>query len=153
MGNTWKKDFWGFTLTTCFKSSVSEIIFEEHSGLWKSNEKLWTLPRCMSLWRAHSDIFWGSTDFLGASQVALVVKNPPANAAGVREVSSIPGSGRTPGEGNGNTLQYSCLENPMDRGIWWAIVDRVAKSQTWLSDWNDRLLGAHMINHSFDTAF
>ena len=66
--------------------------------------------------------------------MALVVKNPPANAAGVREVSSIPGSGRTPGEGNGNTLQYSCLENPMDRGIWWAIVDRVAESQTWLSD-------------------
>ena len=62
--------------------------------------------------------------------MALVVKKPPDNAGGIREVGLIPGSGRTPGEGNGNTLQYSCLENPMDRGIWWAIVDRGSKSQT-----------------------
>ena len=47
---------------------------------------------------------------------------------------SLPGLGRFPGEGNGNLLQYSCLENPMDRGAWWATVRRVAKSQTWLSD-------------------
>ena len=50
------------------------------------------------------------------SQVALVVKNPPANAEDVRNVGSIPRLGRSPGEGNGNPLQYSCLENPMDRG-------------------------------------
>ena len=48
--------------------------------------------------------------------------------------SSIPGSGRFPGEGNGNPLQYSCLENPMDREAWWATVHRVAKSQTQLKD-------------------
>ena len=53
---------------------------------------------------------------LGASQVALVVKNLPVNAGDIRDVESIPGSGRSPGEGNGNPLQYSCLENPMDRG-------------------------------------
>ena len=47
---------------------------------------------------------------------------------------SIPGSGRSPGEGNGNPLQYSCLENPMDRGAWWATDHRVTKSQTRLSD-------------------
>ena len=46
----------------------------------------------------------------------------------------IPGSGRSPGEWNGNSLQYSCLENPTNRGAWWAIVHGVAKSQTWLSD-------------------
>ena len=46
----------------------------------------------------------------------------------------IPGSGRSPGEGNGNTLQYSCLENPMDRGAWWATVHGVTKSQIQLSD-------------------
>ena len=46
----------------------------------------------------------------------------------------IPGSGRSPGEGNGNSFQYSCLENPMDRGAWWAIVHGVAKSQTQLSN-------------------
>ena len=49
-------------------------------------------------------------------------------------VSSIPGSGKSSGEGNGNPLQCSCLENPMDRGAWWAIVHGVAKSQTRLSD-------------------
>ena len=61
------------------------------------------------------------------SLVAQMVKNPPANAG---EVGSIPGFGRSPGEGNGNPLQYSCLENPVDRGAWWATVQRVVKSQT-----------------------
>ena len=51
-----------------------------------------------------------------ASQVALAVKNPPANAGDLRNMGSIPGLGRSPGVGNGNPLQYSCLENPMDRG-------------------------------------
>ena len=58
-----------------------------------------------------------------------MVKNPPANAGDIRDVGSIPGSGRCPGGGHGNPLQYSCLENPMDRSVWWAIVFRVAKSQ------------------------
>ena len=53
-----------------------------------------------------------------ASQVALVVKNLPANAGDVRDAGLIPGSGRSPGEGNGNPFQYSCLENPMDREGW-----------------------------------
>ena len=52
----------------------------------------------------------------GVSQVALVVKNPPTNAGGVRDVGLIPGLGRTSGGGHGNPLQYSCLENPADRG-------------------------------------
>ena len=55
---------------------------------------------------------------LGAYQVALVVKNPTANAGDVRDSGSIPGLRRFPGEGNGNPLQYSCLENSMDRGAW-----------------------------------
>ena len=63
-----------------------------------------------------------------ASQVALVVKNPPANAGDVRDVGSIPGSGRSPGEGYGSPLQYSCLENPMDGGAWWATAHGVAES-------------------------
>ena len=69
-----------------------------------------------------------------ASQVALVVKNLPANAGDVRDAGLIPGSGRSPGEGNGNPFQYSCLENPMDRGAWQAKVHRVEKSQSQLSD-------------------
>ena len=63
-----------------------------------------------------------------ASQVVLVVKNSPANAGDTREVSSIPSLGRSPGGGLGNPFQYSCLENPMDRGARWATVHRVAQS-------------------------
>ena len=62
--------------------------------------------------------------------MALVVKNPPANAGDIRDTGSIPGSGRSPGEGNGNPLQYSCLENPMDRGAWWATAYNVVESWT-----------------------
>ena len=65
-----------------------------------------------------------------ASQVVLMVKNSPANAGDVKDTGSIPGSGRFPGGGHGNPLQYSCLENPMDRGAWWAMVHRVAQNQT-----------------------
>ena len=81
-----------------------------------------------------------------AFQVALVVKtkkknkktkkNLPAKAGDIRDVDSIPGSGRSPGGGNGNPLQYSCLENSMDREVWWATVHGVAKSQTQLNDFH-----------------
>ena len=64
----------------------------------------------------------------GASQVVLVVKNPPANSRDLRDVGSVPALGRSSGEGNGNPLQYSCLENPMDRGAQWTIVCTVSKS-------------------------
>ena len=59
-----------------------------------------------------------------------MVKNMPANAGNVRDVGLSPGSGRFDGGGHGNILQYSCLENPMNRGAWRAIVHRFAKSQT-----------------------
>ena len=65
-----------------------------------------------------------------ASQVALVVKNLPANAGDIRDAGSIPGSGRSPEGGNGNPLQYSCLESSLDRGAWSATVHRVTKSWT-----------------------
>ena len=58
----------------------------------------------------------------------LVVKNPPANAGDARDMGLIPGSGRSPGGGHGNPLKFSCLGNPMDRGVWWAAVHGVAKS-------------------------
>ena len=64
-----------------------------------------------------------------------VVKNPPDNAGDVRDMGSIPGLGRSPRGENGNPLQYSCLENPMDRGVWWATVHGVTKKNwTQLSD-------------------
>ena len=59
-----------------------------------------------------------------------MVKNPPPSAGDTIDSGSILSSGRSSGGGNGNPLQYSCLENPMDRGAWWATVHRVAKSQT-----------------------
>ena len=65
--------------------------------------------------------------------VAQWLKNPPASTGDARDAGSIPGLGRSPGVGNGNTLQYSCLENPMDRGAWRAMVHGVAKSWTRLS--------------------
>ena len=67
------------------------------------------------------DLLWG---FPSGS----VVKNPPANAGDIRDVDSTPRLGRSPGDGNGYPLQYSCLENPMDRGAQWATVHGVAES-------------------------
>ena len=76
---------------------------------------------------------------LTASQVALVVKNTPPSVGDLRDVDSIPGSdpleegmGRSPGGGHDNPLQYSCLENSMDRGAWWTVINRAAKSWTQL---------------------
>ena len=60
-------------------------------------------------------------------QVVLVVKNPPAKAGDVRKTGSVPGLGRSLGGGHSNPLQDSCLENPMDRGAWWAIVQGIVK--------------------------
>ena len=73
-----------------------------------------------------------------------MAKNPPANAGDIRDEGSITGSGRTPGKGHGNLLQYSGLENPTDRGAWWAIEHRVAKRRTQLNR-----LGTHawVYNH------
>ena len=65
-----------------------------------------------------------------ASQVALAVKNLPSNAGNVRDMGLIPGLGRTSAEGHGNLLQYSCLENPGDRGAWRAIIPGVTESDT-----------------------
>ena len=89
--------------------SINDLIF---SFLWLSNIPLYSYSTLPSIW---------------ASLVAQLVKNVPANSG---DAGSIPGSGRPPGEGNGNPLQYSCLENSMDRGTWQATVHGVAKSQT-----------------------
>ena len=68
--------------------------------------------------------------------MAPVVKNPPANAGDIRDMGSTPGSGRSPGWGNGNLVQYSCLENPMDRAAWYATVHRVTESWTQLKQFS-----------------
>ena len=63
-----------------------------------------------------------------------VIKNLPAKAGDAGDLGSIPGLGKSPGKGNGNPLQYSCLENPMDRGAWWVTVQGFTNSQTRLSN-------------------
>ena len=73
---------------------------------------------------------WSSSYTIWASQVALVIKNPPANAGDLRDTVSVLGLGRFPGGGHSEPLQYSCLENTMDRGACWATVHGVAKSWT-----------------------
>ena len=72
----------------------------------------------------------GGNACVGASQVALVVKNPPANAGNTRDADSIPGSGRCPGKGHGNSLQYSYLGNATENGSWEVTVYRVTESYT-----------------------
>ena len=69
-----------------------------------------------------------------ASQVVLGVKNPPAKAGDTRDLGLIPGLEKSPGDGNGNLFQYSCLENSMDRGAWWATDHGVVKNQTKLGN-------------------
>ena len=71
------------------------------------------------------DHTWNTCRYDWASQVVLAVKNLPATAGHIRDAGSIPGLGRSPGGGHGNLSQYSCLENPMDEGAWWAMVHRV----------------------------
>ena len=92
---------------------------------------------------AHGFCMWISGH--GTSQVALLGKNPPANAGDVRDTNSIPGWGRSPGGGHGDPLQCSCLENPTDRGAWRAAVHRVRESDTteWLSTRAHIGLGTH----------
>ena len=77
--------------------------------------------------------YFYNVETVWASQMAPVVKNSPDNAGVIRGSGLIPGSGRSPGGQHGNPLQYACLENPMDRGAWWAVVQRAAKSETRLS--------------------
>ena len=82
---------------------------------------------CMNIHKRIYIFFFLKEVFPGGSEVK-------ASACNMGDPGSIPGSGRSPGEGNGNPLQYSCLENSMDRGAWWATVHGVAKSRTRLSD-------------------
>ena len=72
--------------------------------------------------------------------MARVVKIPPANAEDARDTGLISRTGRSPGIGNDNLFQYSCLENSMDRGAWWATVHGATKNRTWFSDWIQKII-------------
>ena len=83
--------------------------------------------------------FVNSMSHKGAIQVALMVKNPPASAGDVRASSSIPGWGRSPREENSNPLQYSCLENPIDRGARWSTIHGMTESDMTESLWHSMM--------------
>ena len=102
------------------KSRIASITMNEVPAMKKRKNRCYEFKS--------KEKMWAPEGFLGRS----VVNNPPANAG---DTGSIPGSGRYPGGGNDNPLQYSCLGNPMDRGAWWATAHEVAKSQTRLRDW------------------
>ena len=86
------------------------LIFQEVTGYWQIETPSLCLPR--------------------TSQAAPVAKNLPANTRDTSDMGSVPGCGRSPGEGNDNPLQCSCLVNPMDREAWWATVHGASKSRT-----------------------
>ena len=120
--------------------SPRTLKLEEKSRDLESLELSWWMAVC---WRQRTPdapaqipavaliqlFLWRFTSFPGGS----VVKNTPATVGDIRDISSIPGLGRSPGGGHDNSLLYSFLENPMDRRAWWVAVQRVAKSQTWLN--------------------
>ena len=113
---------WGFAENTVWEGrGKSTFIVEKLHRYWDQGQhRRWPV------------MFVVCTLDMRASQVALAVKNLAASAGDIRDASSVLGSGRSPGGGHGNPLQYSCLENPMDKGVWWAIVHRVAENQTQL---------------------
>ena len=117
--------------STCYCPRVPLVIwiYLISSMHWGSN---WLILHYLNLtdswvWTVSNKNFNSEWSFPGGSEVKT-------SACSAGDLGSIPGSGRSPGEGNGNPLQYSCLENPMDRGAWWATVHGVAKSRTQLSD-------------------
>ena len=101
--------------------------FEFYFLLLKEYSTSLTTNVCTLIIKVSYDVLCITTVHECTSQVAPVVKNPPTN---VGDSGSIPGSGRSPGGGQGNPLQYSCLENPLDRGAWRATVHRVTQSWT-----------------------
>ena len=127
----WKVGWW---LSLVVFKVLWDMPFEMSSWVqWREqlnkliNEK--HLEKCLAQIKQSVNLSWGF-------QVVLVIKNLPASAGDLRDEGSVPESGRSPGGGHGNPLQYSCLDNHMDRGAWWDTVHRVTKSQIrlkWLS--------------------
>ena len=92
---------------------------------------------CCSMYQFLHSFLWSNNnplfrDISFCLYIHHLMEGFPSDAGDARGASLIPGAGRSPGEGNGNPFQYSCLENPRDRGAWWAAVHRVTKSRTWL---------------------
>ena len=109
----WLSIVWKYTISKAVLSHANPTVTRyQHKNFRLCWHKV-SIHVCMCLW---------------ASQVVLVLKNPPAKAEDVTDSGSIPGSGRSPAGGHGNPLQYSCLQKPMDRVAWQALVHRKAES-------------------------
>ena len=130
---------YSFFVHFCLKCEV--WIMGQYFGMWKSScsstdlkKQLFLQLHCLFIYTKNQLTFWGVCIsclcwcFPGGASG----KNLPANAGDTRDTSSIPGLRRLPEEGNSNPLQYSCLENPMERGAWGTTVHEVTKSQTLL---------------------
>ena len=124
-------------------SLFSPSKYQEHISLifhfrWGSGVQLSGRVHALHVWGLgfipRTSRHWFHFEALSSTTVPMV-KNPPANAGDTKDVGSIPGLGWSPGEGNGNPLQYSCLEKFKDRGAGWATVHGVTKTQTQLNDW------------------
>ena len=89
-----------------------------------------SLHSLLALSWPHSSMFTTVNSLIYILYLALVVKNPPASVGDIKDVDSVPGLGRSPGEGKGNPLQYFCVENPIDLGALWVTVRGVAKNWT-----------------------
>ena len=127
-------------ITQCVPVS---LVVAQWLGSWKYQR--WWL---VGYWILHHlKLFSHSLSLWLASLVELVVKNLPANAGDVRDVGLIPGSGRSPGGSSGNPLQYSFLENPMDRRASWVTVHWVTKSWTWLKWLSTHAFLWHLASH------
>ena len=115
-----------FIYDTCF--SLPDLLHSVWQTLRQSTAQQMTQFVTFYGW----GIFLCNVPHLWVSRVVLVVENPPADGREVKDSGSVPGSGKCPGGEHGNPLQYSCLENPVDRGAWWLMVHRVTKSWTQL---------------------
>ena len=129
------------------KGALTGEGWEECVSGWERQSLSWSPTVCWAPHQTEARILCISC-VLGAFQVALVVKNPLASVGDTGDTGSIPGSGRSPGEGHGNPFQCSCLESPMDRGTWKAIAHGVTKSQARFSDWACTHTHTHTHTHT-----
>ena len=116
-----------FESVACHQLDTRQTCSSENQLILKSSLKTVEQPLLLVHCKNEMKVCWGLQDFPGGSDGKASVYN-------LGDLGFIPGSGRSPGEGNGKPLQYYCLENPMDRGAWQATVHGVAKSWTRLSD-------------------
>ena len=124
-------------LTSCKWGGCAEIVMNTRCQEFLDWPRRYSQNKSLQLGMRGNPSQWQLRDF--QSQPGFfTVSEVKVSACNAGDLGSIPGSGRFPGEGNGNSLQYSCLENPMDGGAWWATVHRVAKSRTRLRDFTSR---------------